>query len=597
MRSNKKISLIEQPLSRIDWFIFIFFAVVSFFTFQQWDILHTGGSSFAYLNGHIWDFYDYNKTYMQGNNYLPSTYILFAIWNIPIRLLGLVTVPTSNVSTIVLMWYKLLPVSVYMISSLLIYKIGLEMGFDYKKSKLCAFVFLTTPIGFFSQFIFGQYDIFTVFFVLLGFYYYLKNDNKKFIIFFAIAITFKYFALLIFIPLLLLRVKNVWKIIWNTLCTAIPFLLEVGFYIHSVAFRKGVFGFGATGYLLQASIETSFFQIRLFILGWILTCAWAYFIKSENKKDEIKWTLYFCNITIFLIFGLSMWHPQWLLFAVPFWVLSTFINKKPDIFFLIDILMMFFFIGFTVNVWTNHVDQNLFNLGILKEYTTNIIGTSFTMSDLFIIKDKSLWFSFFSALLLVNTVFKHPKFCLENFYENIDKHWNLIRARFTIGISIFLIPAFISFAACFILPKPIFTVPTQNLTIVNPITDGRQVEQSFIATANNISKVKVQIGTYVRKNNSSLEMYISDMESNQVIYTAKIDVPNLVDNEFAEIKVPDIAIKKGNKYIIGFKAKNTRATDFITIYRTESNLNESAGYAIVDGQKQDYNLNVQVFGK
>ena len=230
----------------------------------------------------------------------------------------------------------------------------------------------------------------------------------------------------------------------------IVFLLEVGFYIHSAAFRNGVFGFGAARYIFNASIDLSFVQIKIFLLGWVLTCAWAYFKETENKTDEIKWALYFCNIVVFLSFGLSMWHPQWLLIAVPFLVLSTFIHKKADTFFFIDILMMFFYIGFTVNMWPNHVDQNLFNLGILKNYTTSIIGTSFTMSDLFIIKNKSLWYSCFSALLLVNAVFKHPKFCMENINESIDKHWNLVRARFIVGISIFLVPAFMCLAAIFI---------------------------------------------------------------------------------------------------------------------------------------------------
>ena len=42
---------------------------------------HTVASSFTYLNGHIFDFYKYNTTleYIKLNNYMPSSYILFAI--------------------------------------------------------------------------------------------------------------------------------------------------------------------------------------------------------------------------------------------------------------------------------------------------------------------------------------------------------------------------------------------------------------------------------------------------------------------------------------------------------------------------------------
>lgn len=149
--------------------------------------------------------------------------------------------------------------------------------------------------------------------MLLGIYYYLKSDNTKFILFFSIAITFKYFALLIFIPLLLLREKKIEKVVTSSFFVMLVFLLEVGFYIHSAAFRNGVFGFGAARYIFNASIDLAFTQIKIFLLGWVLTCAWAYFKETENKTDEIKWALYFCSIVVFLSFGLSMWHPQWLI--------------------------------------------------------------------------------------------------------------------------------------------------------------------------------------------------------------------------------------------------------------------------------------------
>ncbi len=135
-------------LTIYDILCFLLLAVLCYFSFQQGDILHTAGSSFAYLNGHIIDFYDYNATYMGSNNYYPSTYILFAIWNLPIRLLGLVTEPTQNVSTGVIMWYKLLPTLFFLSSGMLIYHIGCAMGMENGKAKVSEYVFLTTLIVF-----------------------------------------------------------------------------------------------------------------------------------------------------------------------------------------------------------------------------------------------------------------------------------------------------------------------------------------------------------------------------------------------------------------------------------------------------------------
>lgn len=65
-------------------------------------MIQTAGSALVYLFGHVRDFYDQNDKLFWGiyfygtdvyigNHYMPSTYILFALWGIPLRLLGIVT--------------------------------------------------------------------------------------------------------------------------------------------------------------------------------------------------------------------------------------------------------------------------------------------------------------------------------------------------------------------------------------------------------------------------------------------------------------------------------------------------------------------------
>ena len=71
------------------FYAYLFVLALSFLLFQQGDLSHTAASSYAYLNGHFADFYDYNKKYMGGNDYLPLIYVIFAIWNIPLHLFGL----------------------------------------------------------------------------------------------------------------------------------------------------------------------------------------------------------------------------------------------------------------------------------------------------------------------------------------------------------------------------------------------------------------------------------------------------------------------------------------------------------------------------
>ena len=81
------------------------------------------------FRGHILDFYEWNveKADMYAS-YMPSTYILFAIWNIPVKLLGILNEPKLEVSYWLMMYYKLLPTLFYLGSSVLIYKIIKELS-------------------------------------------------------------------------------------------------------------------------------------------------------------------------------------------------------------------------------------------------------------------------------------------------------------------------------------------------------------------------------------------------------------------------------------------------------------------------------------
>ena len=440
MSSHKSYGL---PLSKLDWVILIILAVFCFLTFQHADMSHTVGSSFAYLKGHIFDFYGYNEQFISSNTYLPSSYVLVAIWNIPLKILGLIDLPTTELSIGIIWWNKILTTLFYIFSGIIIYKIGRTLGFSQKKSKLTAFIWLSTPIALFSQFIFGQYDIFTLFFTLLGLYFYFKKDNFKFILFFGIAITFKYFPIFIFFPLLLTMEKDIWGIIKKTCLVFLPAIIEIAIYYRAPEFRANVLGFYATNVILGAELPLLGTSIKLFISFWVLLCTYAYFNEISDKDDFIKYVFFYCAIACFIIFGISIWHPQWVLFMTPFLVFSTVVNKKAKMFLFLDILLMFFFVAFTVNFWVNNVDQQLFANGIFRYMAKDIQSASFMMCDIFRIHDKDMFYTMFSTLLFAKVIFSHPKFCLDNIKAEIDGSISMTRVRLILGMMIFLIPAFI----------------------------------------------------------------------------------------------------------------------------------------------------------
>ena len=438
---NKKIreSLTCNNITRLDWAIFIVISVFCFLSFNQLDdMYHTVASSFTYLNGHIFDFYKYNTTleYIKLNNYMPSSYILFAIWNFPLKLLF--SMDGSNIGLGVIYYNKIFTTLFYIACAIIMYKICKTIGFDDKKSKITSFLWLTTPLAIYSQFIFGQYDIFTLFFALLGVYFYFKNDDFKFALFFGIALTFKYFAAFIFIILLIYREKNIIKIIKQCAIFIIPFAIELLIYISDSAFREGVFGFGAIFYIFNFTIK----NIKIFLMFWIFICGYTYFNEVKNKSENEKYIFYYLSLVSFMLFGLSGWHPMWIIFINPFLVFGTVINKKYNIFMILDIFLMLFFTCYVVNIFPRYLDAHLLSNGVFNNI---LVKNNSSLPMKYIFKDSNwLAYTFFSGLLLLNALFKHPKYDFDNINEDISDAMPYIRLRLVIGMMIFIIPCFIS---------------------------------------------------------------------------------------------------------------------------------------------------------
>ncbi|MBE5949659.1 MAG: hypothetical protein E7261_11635 [Lachnospiraceae bacterium] len=594
MKKTKVSMLIEKPLTIFDYIVFGVIALICYLTFQQGDIMHTAGSSYAYLHGHILDYYDYAAyEYNMWDSYMPSTYIMFAIWNIPMKLFGIVTEPERFADFWVIMWYKLLPVSLYIASGLIIYKIADAIGMGGKKSKLCAYAFLTAPIGFFSQFMFGQYDIFTIFFMLLGLYYYYKNNNKLFILYFALSIPFKLWSILFFVPLLLLKEKNIWKIIRNILLVAIPYAIEFVVYYGNEVFRECVLGFSATSYVYTAGLNVGAGTVSYVVLMWGLICAYAYFKTPENETDNVKWSLYLSCLVIVALFGLSQWHPQWLLLAMPFFVLSAFINKDTKIFMVLDIPMMLFFSIFTVNVWPNHVDQELFTWGIFGDYIYKYIGTKLMMRDLYIISDIGIVFTLFTALLVVSALFKHPKYCVDNFKSDVDNCIGWIRTRFLVGVGIFVIPAVICFVVAALPPYVTYNTGLSH-AVTAPLINS-QVSEVFIPQSEALDKLEFKVATYQRQNDVEIEVNIVNTSQNALIYTTKLDAKLFKDNSWVEVDLAKLPVVPGDKYRIDISCYEGDGGNCISLYRTEDLGKEKNGYAFIKGEAKDYHLCIRIY--
>ena len=100
-----------DELCRVDWIVSILILTVLFFTCVHSDVKLTGNRSFL-MYKHFTDFYQasYEQSGGYWANYLPSTFIAYAIWNLPLYLTGHAPEAILTNSFVNLMWYKLLPV-------------------------------------------------------------------------------------------------------------------------------------------------------------------------------------------------------------------------------------------------------------------------------------------------------------------------------------------------------------------------------------------------------------------------------------------------------------------------------------------------------
>lgn len=583
----------------IDWIVAGFLLVFCFFAYQHVDIRWTGGVSIGYLNGHILDFYDYNTLKIGPVNYLPTTYIIFALWNIPVRVLGLITDSTLNAVAFVRMWYQLLTSIFYFGTAYYLYKICREMKIGKKAAIICAFLFITNPIGIYSQFIFGQYDIFTAFFMVLGLYFYIKGMDWKFVAAFAVALTCKYFSLLFFIPLLLLREKKVGEIIKKLLGVVLLFIIETLIYLPSQGFREGVFGFEATGYIFDLVWDENFVQVSLVIVVWVLLCGIAYFL--EINDNETEWAIYLSNIVTFISFGMAFWHPQWLLIAVPFWTLGTFISKKIDIFLILDVLLMLFFTVLVVNVWRDAGDQSLFSGGILvKFFDVSLLGQNLTMSDLFVIKDTNLLYSCFVAILLVYTLFKHPKLMCNTEELSLDrfKYNGIMRFRYLAGILFFVVPSIVCLYVNCTKPTVVYNVDQDGAKVLEGGANAIYEQEISEIDAEKVTGISLLIGTWERINDCQLEIEFVEKDTNIILTQATVDAEKFADCEYNKIDFDEpVKIREEKTYVVRlyYKDVNEDQSNIIALFGVDR-VNKN-NHVMQNGIEQDYAIVMKVIGK
>lgn len=597
------------PFNLNNWHLFYYFLVIliCFLFFNQGDLNHTVRSSYAFLNGHITDFYEYNKLVVGANNYLPVVYIVFAIWNLPIHILGL-TSDLSNgplfLNQIEIAWSKLLLALFFAGTIYFLNKCAKLLSPNQDKIiSLYSALFATSPIALFAVFIFSQYDIIGSFFTILAFYYYLKKDLTSFAWFFSIAIGFKFFAIIIYLPLVLLAEKKILPITKLYIIGALITFSQFLFYWNSQAFYVGVLSIPtgkAEGLSLQKNIL--FNSNTYYLFAYLLICIFAYIYKTKDSADYKKYAIFISIISYSLMFSSVVWHPQWLIIIMPFFCLSYYYINNHKIFYILDTVGMFSFTWICVNKFPNNVDASMLSGGIFGSLFQII---PLTISDLmppqflpvFIILFKLY---LFSPLLLLTT---------ETIFKFIAKADNsktyFYYVRFVLGISFFVLPSFF----CAYIPTSLAVKINresylqlykykkglsldESIAPAGEITRDILLTQKIKAEDNGLCAISLFFATYQRKNASTIKINLEDINKRN-IYTTFIDGSLLKDNYYYTIYFPVIKNSKGKDYFLKISSINGTNGKSVTIWKTKQPYKD--GFLLINDTKADGNICMRLY--
>jgi hypothetical protein len=427
---SKLSSKSEKP-KLIDWLLFIIICVVSFLFFcQGGDLGLTSKQSLTLLDslihGQFFHFYSYVSSLIPsgiygGNSvyynafYSVILYGTFSIWNLPFWIFSKIT-GTAADGFALMMWSKTLVLLCTLYSGYLVYKIGLVLKMSVNKAKWMMFVYLTSPILMFGSVVFGQYDIFGVVITLLAILMFLKNKPYQFSMLMSLAICYKDFAAMIFIPLVLLTEKRMLHIIKYYAIGVSLFLLQNIIYHFDPGYvtvqktGESLFGFYAS--LFSCGLPSGYGTASFIGITLMALCVIAYRKNIKDPFELAQYTIYIPLVMYGVFFAFIGWHPQWLVILVPYMVITAFMSKNFKLSMFIDIAISMGYVLISMIHYVNNVDQNMINSGIL----TKILHVSYDNSITFAsIAAKfhvpmNLLATVFVGTILLEIVMKYPGF-------------------------------------------------------------------------------------------------------------------------------------------------------------------------------------------
>lgn len=358
------------------WLILILAIVLRVFlsfATQHPDIesLWAGGRILA--EGHVLNLYDYSSDKVVFN-YPPLIYWYFGLLSFIFSSLGFLKLP-----------YLIFDIALGIILSKLV---------DKEKEVLTFAIWMFNPVSIYATYMMGQFDIIPTFFSVLSVYLAFKNKLNWSALSLGAGIAFKLYPVFLIIPLILFgrsflgRVKLV-------ILAFLPYLVSILPYTQESSFRSQALFASQSSKSLYAGISVSGGE-SILLFPFFLLLFYLYLWHSQFSKANL-WKVFLIPLLLFFIF--THYHPQWLIWVTPFFVLDLVIkNFKKWILYVLIFASWFFSLFFfdpslTIgmfapifplsgglpDIWT------LLNLNMDYNFSRSILQTIFAASSVFLI--------------------------------------------------------------------------------------------------------------------------------------------------------------------------------------------------------------------
>ena len=295
----------------------IYFAI-SFFclTFYTFFFYHPDLSSIVYWGTSFLDcIFNHNLPDFQLicflKNNTPSNYTVFinfinAIWLTPLYLIGRLLHHSFSIGTFAI-YYKFFVYIIFIASISIMQRICNLLHLSEKQQPFLLAFLLSSPIVFLETAAKGQVDVLGNFFFLLAILCFLDKKYIKASLWIGISITIKPFAILFFIPaLLLLLFREKFKILLYAICASIfPFINWVitHFYFHDYSYYKKLLEDNISKdlhfYYLENIYHISFAQCSVFLLCAGIICFACLYI-SEHLTVHKEYFILFPALLTYL---------------------------------------------------------------------------------------------------------------------------------------------------------------------------------------------------------------------------------------------------------------------------------------------------------